>query len=361
MVNRNFIFTGLLLISAITATGQSVSEKRTFTRSMPASKGTKLEVRNKYGDVHVTSWNRDSVYIMAEVEAFAPSRSKLNKMFDGIRIDIEEAGPILTAETEFDQNIAMLLESFKDLTEKIIDYNSKVKISYFINAPVNIDIKIDNQFGDVLMENNTGEMSVKLSNGSFKANRLNSLQDLTMTFGKAEITAVSDAKMNVTFSEVIIDEVSNLTINSTSTKFNLKKAGRLNVESRRDKFFLGTVEELTGTSYFTDYKAEQLEKGADITVKYGSLDIFSVPARFEKIDIRSTFTDITIEFEPSASYAFEIRNTNSFVAIPERNSRSGKEEINGDRKEYLLTGTVGNNQGTRMVRIEATRGNIYLK
>ena len=361
MINRNFILTGLLLISSIAAGGQSVSEKRTFTKSMPASKGTRLEVRNKYGDVQVTSWNRDSVYIMAEVEAFAPNRSRLYKMFDGIRIDMEEAGPVLTAETRFDQSIAMLLESFKDLTKNIIDYNSKVKINYFINAPVFIDIKVDNQFGDVLMENNTGEVSVNLSNGSFKANRLNTLRDLTMTFGKAEITAASEAKMNVTFSEVIIDDVSGLDINSTSTKFNIKKAGKINVESRRDKFFLGNAEELTGTSYFTDYKAEQLEKGADITVKYGSLDIFSVPARFEKIDIRSTYTDITIEFEPSASYAFEIRHTNAFVAIPDRNSRSKKEEINSDRKEYLLTGTVGNNPGSRMVRIEATRGNIYLK
>ncbi len=361
MINRICILTGLLLIAGITAEAQSVSEKRTFSRSMPASRGTRMEVRNKYGDVHVTNWNRDSVYVMAEVEAFAPNRSKLYKMFDGIKIEIRDAGPVLAAETEFDQSITMLLESFKGLTEKIIDYNSKVKINYFISAPAYADIKIDNQFGDIQMENNTGKVSVNLSNGNFKANRLNNLPDFTMTFGKAEIAAVSDAKVNMTFSEAVIDAVNNLNVNSTSTKFNIKKAGRINVESRRDKFFLGTVDELAGTSYFTDYRTEQLEKGTDLTLKYGSFDVFHVPAGFDKIGIRSTYTDITIEFEPSASYSFEIRHTNAFVVIPERNSKSRKEDVNTDRKEYLVTGNVGNNTRSGMVTIEATRGDIYLK
>jgi hypothetical protein len=328
---------------------------------MPASRGSRLEVRNKYGDVHITTWNRDSVYVMAEVEAFAPNRSRLYKMFDGIKIDIRDSGPVLTAETEFDQSITMLLESFKGLTGKIIDYNSKVKINYFINAPAYTDIKIDNQFGDIFMENNSGNVSVNVSNGNFKANRLNNLPDFTMTFGKAEIAALSDAKMNLTFSEAVIDEVNSLNINSTSTKYNIKKAGRINVESRRDKFFLGTVSELSGTSYFTDFRTEQLDEGTDLTLKYGSFDIFHVLAGFGKISIKSTYTNITVEFEPSASYAFEIRHTNAFVVIPERNSKSNKEEIDGDRKEYLITGTVGNNPGSRRVIVEATRGDIYLK
>jgi hypothetical protein len=49
------------------------------------------------------------------------------------------------------------------------------------------------------------------------------------------------------------------------------------------------------------------------------------------------------------------------VVIPDNNIKSEKEVINKDKKEYLITGTYGNNPGSRQVEIDATRGNIYLK
>jgi hypothetical protein len=188
-----------LLFSGLSA--QSVSEKRSYMKTLPISKGTKLEVINKYGDVKITSWNKDSVFIMSEIEAFAPSESKLTKMFEGITTDVTQAGSIVRAKSEFDQNILVLLESFKELTEKIIDYGSRVRISYFINIPDYADIHIENQFGDILMEDNKGVISVSLSNGDFKANSLNKLSEFTLNFGEAEIGFVAFGKINSTFSE----------------------------------------------------------------------------------------------------------------------------------------------------------------
>jgi len=143
-----------LLFSGLSA--QSVSEKRSYRKTLPINKGAKLEVINKYGDVKVTTWNKDSVFIMSEIEAFAPNESRLTKMFGGITTDITQAGSIVRAKSEFDQNLLVLLESFKGLTEKIIDYDSRVKISYIINIPEYADIHIENQFGDISMDNNKG-------------------------------------------------------------------------------------------------------------------------------------------------------------------------------------------------------------
>ncbi len=40
---------------------------------------------------------------MAEIEAFAPNHSKLQKMLDGIEINIAGTGSLIRAETEFGQ------------------------------------------------------------------------------------------------------------------------------------------------------------------------------------------------------------------------------------------------------------------
>ncbi len=348
-----------LLFSGLSA--QSVSEKRSYMKTLPISRGTKLEVINKYGDIKITTWNKDSVFIMSEIEAFAQNESKLTKMFEGINTNVTAAGQIVRAKSEFDQNILVLLESFKGLTEKIIDYDSRVKISYFINIPDYADIHIENQFGDVSMENNKGVVSVSLSNGDFNANSLNKLSEFTLNFGEAEIGYVASGKINSTFSEFVISEAGDLTVNSTSSRYDFKKAGRITVESRRDKIFAGDISELAGVSYFTDFKIETLLKETDLTIKYGGLDIETTDSRFEKINLISAFSDITLGFDPSTSYNFEIKHTNAFVVTPGKNTKSEKEALNDDKKEYLTTGTYGSNPGSRKVEIEATRGNIHLK
>jgi hypothetical protein len=355
------IAASLALVLTCSLAGQSVSEKRSFIKSSPAAKGTRLEINNKYGDIHITTWNKDSVYMMAEIEAFAPSRSKLDKMFDGISIDMTSTSSLIIARTRFDGSLTEILESFKGLTDRVIEYNSRVKINYFINAPDFIDINIDNQLGDITMESNKGTVTVALSNGSFKANSLDNVSDMRFSFVNADIGYVRSARLQPNFSELVIGESSDLSINSTSSRFNLGKAGMVETDSRRDKFFIDRISSLDGTSYFTDFKIQDLDKESRLTLKYGSLDVRKIDSRFENIDIKSVNSDITLSSEPSASYHFEIRHTNSFVVVPEKKSEYETETVNDERKEYIITGSVGDNRGSRKVTIEATRGNIYLR
>jgi hypothetical protein len=351
----------LISLLVTTLSAQSVSEKRSFIKTLPLTKDARLEIKNRYGDIHISSWEKDSVNIMAEIEAFAPNHEKLAKLLEGVEININESGPVVRAETEFGREITDFLESIKGLTEKIIEYDSRVQINYYINIPDYVNINVENQFGDISMENNTGVISVDLSNGDFKANSLNRLSDLSLDFGDAEIGSVRSGKIKTSFSRFVIRESGELSINSTSGRFELDKAEEIDIESRRDKFFIENTAGMTGISYFTDYSIENLSGNTDLTLKYGNFNAENIDPRFEKIDLLSSYCDISMHFDPAASCGFEIRHTNAFVVIPEKNTRSEKETLNKDKKEYLITGTFGSNPGARKVVIDATRGNIYFK
>jgi hypothetical protein len=361
MRSKNILITGFLLLLAYTLSAQTVSEKRSFTKSISLVKDARIEINNKYGDIHFSSWRKDTVKIMAEIEAFAPNSSRLQKMLDGIEINISGTGSLIRAETEFGKEITVLLESFKGITSKIIDYDSRVQINYYIIIPDDVDISIENQFGDIFMENNTATISVSLSKGNFEANSLNRLSDLSLDFGDAEIGSVKSGRISSTFSKIKISQSEDISINSTSTRFDLGKAGKVNVESRRDKFYIGNIFGITGISYFTDYKIETLTGTTDLDLKYGSFDVERVDNAFEKITLDSDYSDITAAFDPSASFEFDIRHTNAFVVLPDKNIKSEKEALNEDKKEYLITGKIGNNPGSRRVKIDAKRGNIYIK
>lgn len=344
-----------------TVAGQSFTEKRIFRKTFGVNRDMTFELNNKYGTIHITSWNYDSVAVRAEVEASSSDVERLRKMFQGIEVNISSTSFLVRAETEFTQNISMLFESFKGLTNKLIPYESKIQINYFINAPEYLDMRITNKYGDVYLENNTGKFSLNLSNGSFEANSLENASGLTLTFCDATVKNISNGDLKASFSEVVIDESQDLSVTGISSRFDLGKTGRLNVESRRDKFFIGNVSSISGDSYFSTFRIEVVEKEINLETNYGSINADQIGKNIELITINSSYTDIELNFDPAASYDVDIRHLHTFLILPDENARLEKRTLNEDKSEYVTTGTVGRNPGKTKVIINATRGNIYLK
>jgi hypothetical protein len=349
----------LLFIRPLMA--QNETETRNFIKSYPVVKETTLEVINKYGTIEITPWKKDSVYIRAEVKAFAKDESKLRKMFDGVTVNITDFKYDVRAETEFTSNINMLFESFKGMTSKIISYDSRVEINYFISVPDYINLKIENKYGDVYMEDNTGEFRMTLSNGSFKANSLGKNVSITMLFCDARINSIISGDLDASFSEVTIGSTDDLKLSSISSKYNIKKAGSLRGESKRDKFFIGEIYNLQGNSYFSDYKLDNVTSKMDLTTRYGSLNADMIDKGFESVTINSSFSDISLNFDPASSYNLDIKHSNAFLVLPDKNITTEEKSMNDDKKEFVTTGTFGKNPGKARVRIDASRGNIYLK
>lgn len=310
---KTIIATKLILLIFSSLSAQSNSETRNFIKTVPVGKETSLEVFNKYGTIQITPWNKDSALIRAEIKAFSPDQAKIAKMFDGIKINITDTKYLVRAETNFTQNINMLFESFKGMTNKLISYDSHVEINYYIKIPDYLNLKIENKYGDVYMEDNKGNFSISLSNGSFKANSIGKGSFVKMVFCDATINSMVSGNIDASFSEISIGETEDLSINSISTKYDIKKAGMIRGESKRDKFFIENIESLQGTAYFTDYRLNIITKELNLSTRYGSVNADLVDKGFEAININSGYSDISLRFDPGSSYNLEIRSTNAFL------------------------------------------------
>jgi hypothetical protein len=361
-MNYKILITASLIILSINSiSAQNESETRNFIKTLQVSQETTLEVVNKYGTIQITPWSKDSVYIRAEVKAYAKDHARLHKMFDGITVNITDSRYLVRAQTEFTSNINTILESFKGMTSKIISYDSRIEINYFISIPEYLNLKIENKYGDVYMENCMGEFRINISNGSFKANSLGKNSSINMVFCDAKINSIVSGNIDASFSEISIGETEDLSINSISSKYDFKNAGSLRGESKRDKFFIENIESLQCNTYFTDFKITSLKKEINLTTRYGSLNADMIDKGFESIHIISNFSDLSLRFEPGSSYNLEVKHINTFLVLPEKNMKTEEKAINEDKKEYLTTGNTGHSPERAKVRIDATRGNIYLK
>jgi len=363
-MTMNYKFIILLILFQLVhkpSSSQGTSETRNFIKTLPVGKESTLEVYNKYGTIQITQWKKDSAMIRSEIKAVASNREKLDKMFNGISISMTESASQIKAETKFTQNIGMLFENFKGMTSKLISYDSRVEINYFITIPDYINLKIENKYGDVYLEDITDDFSISVSNGSFKANSIGKNSTLNLTFCDATINSIASGKIDASFSEISSKEVGNITINSISSKYEIKKAGTVTIESRRDKFSIDNIKILKGTSYFTDFSIKNLSHEASLSTRYGKLEIDPIEKGFESVNLNTGYTDVSLGFEPASSYNFDIRHLNSFLVISDKNAKTEKKVLNEDKKEYITSGTTGTSPGSSKLSIDATHGDIYIK
>jgi hypothetical protein len=349
------------ILISLAASSQSGSETRNYIKSFRAGKETTLEVYNKYGTVQVTQWKKDSVLVRGEIKAFASDREKLENMFDDVNINIEESKYTIRAETGFTKNISRIFENFKGMTSKFISYDTRVEINYYITVPEYINMSIENKYGDVYLENNTGDLSITLSNGSFKANSLGKNASLNLSFCDATVHSMASGNIDASFSELSFDDIGDMKISSISSKYNIRKAGMIDAESKRDKFYIDDISVMKGDAYFTDFNLKYLKKEVSLSTRYGNISIDMVSSRFESINLKTGYTDVTLDFEPGSSYNVDIRHLNAFVVISDKNARTDKKVLNEDKKEYITSGSVGREPSTSKVTIDATHGDIYLK
>ena len=114
-------------------------------------------------------------------------------------------------------------------------------------------------------------------------------------------------------------------------------------------------------SYFSDFNLKELRTEASLSTRYGNVTVDLIDNGFESINLNTGYTDVSLGFDPAASYNLDIRHLNSFLVISDKSAHTEKKVLNEDKKEYITSGTVGKNPGNSKVSIDATHGDIYLK
>jgi hypothetical protein len=360
MKYKSFFLLVVLLSGSLLVSGQQMSDSKIFKKSFRVGNDAVLEVTNKYGNIQISQSHGDSISIRVEVTASSNSNAKLDAMMSDVNVRISMTNETVRAETSFTKGITQLFESLKGLTRNLINFDSRLKIDYFIECPARTVLRVTNSYGDVYIGDETPELTLKLSNGALDAAAVKKAQLMELTFCKANVRSIDEGKLTLSFSELRSKETGKIKLASVSSKVWIDRCGHLDLDSKRDDINIGSVEVVTGTSYFSDIIAEEVSGEINMSVKYGNLSFENVSPGFSAIDLRSSYADIDIALGERASYNLEIRHTNAFVSLPGFKPEPERTEISAENKIYVTTATVGSAAGRAEIRIDATKGEVRL-
>jgi hypothetical protein len=332
---------------------------KVIERGFEVKSNVTIDLSNKYGQVILNSWDRDSVVLKIQITAYGKNDDAVEKMMDRVDFDFNNTANFLTIETVFDRNSGV----FKDLWNSVSDASktliskSRITVDYEIYVPTKSTVEVVNRFGNIYVNQHGGKLIIDLSHGDFRASNLEAPLDLTLGYGRANIRTIREARINL---KGDINRAAQLDLESTSSEVYIQDVSSLRLDSRNDQMRLDEVGYIAGKANFSDIQIDRLFESTDIDLLYGELDINTVMASFSRIRINGRTADVQLNFDPSSNFTVDLYGRQERIILPTAMAGFQSLEDEDDNKNVRISGVYGQGNGSKTVDVEIDNGDLII-
>lgn len=338
----------VFLISSATA-GQGYEKEKTIKKEFSVNSDAELNVENKYGGIHCNIWDKNIVSIEVYIKVEASSEKKAQRVFEQIDIEINGSSSEVRAETNFS-------DGWSNESGEL-----DISINYKIFMPKTLKVTLDNNFGDVFIEETSGNTEISVGYGSFIAKKLLGDENiLDISFSSAVIDLMKNTDIEIKHSSLNLTEVSELSLESKHSGLVIDKADYAEIESQYDDITIGEISSLDIECKFSELKISKLTKSLILDNEYGGAKIKYIKPGFEEVIINSSFGGVVMGIDEDASYSIEAVMEFGDLSYPDNNASIIKEVEGYTTNKYK--GTIGENKNSSSkIVIETTNAGVSIK
>ena len=348
----------ILLLVLPNLVSAQFSESRQINKRFKVTPETRIELTNKYGKVELNTWEKDSVVITIDIRVEDKKLSKLKKSLDNIDFETTSNSNFLIVRTIVGDNMGNIEKEFQKLMETVFQASGNAEINYTVWLPKTNELKVENKFGDVYIEDYAGDIEIDLSNGNLKSHDFDGKTSISLSFGDATINNIKNGTIDCNYGEVYLKEAGKLRISSKSSDFEINEINDLTTDSRHDKFRIKKADLVDAKGSFSNFRLSELTDRAILRIEYGDIEIEKIAPDFTSVYIESSSTDIDLYFNKSSSFQFEITNTKSETRFGQNINIDNEDILDEKEKKVKLTGSFGEKSENTKLHINSVGGEI---
>lgn len=336
---------------------------KTIARDYEVNPKAKIEIINKYGQIVVEPWDKDSVSINIKITTFGKNESVVEKLMDRIDFDFRSSDDFIKVETVLDRRSGPISEFFKTVTDqsKALFSKSHIEVNYEVRIPERASLDLSNRFGDVVLGKISGLADLKIAHGDLKVDAFRNDVSMDLNFCNADVQYIQDAEITMKGSSLNIIEIETLRLNSFSSEIDVESSMKMVLNSKNDRFDLGEVTQIEGEGHFSKFNIMDLSKSIELELDYGSLKIHRIMNTFSSVNLNSNSTDIKLDFQQPTYFEADFDTKADKLNLPEKLTELRQDFY--DRDRFVETfGFIGRKSPkVGKVKIKATSGDVRIR
>jgi len=329
-------------------------KSKTIKKEYSVDRNATVDIDNKYGNINITTWNQNSVEITVVITVKGDDLSTVEKKLRGIDVDFNATSDLVSAKTKFNNSSSSW--SFWGNSK-----NTNYTINYTIKMPASNNVKLNNDYGNILISEINGTADVNCDYGKLTLGDLNnSNNNINIDYSNGStINFMKSGSINADYSKLTIDKTDEVKINSDYSNINIGTANTVTYNADYGSLSVDDANNITGNSNYVSIHLGIISKNLNINADYGSIKIIELARGFNKAEITSEYTGITIGTRPSNNFNFIINLQYSGFRYNDDNLVLFK-SIEKESKKYY-EGTYGKGKSNATLIIKSQYGGVNLK
>ncbi|QYJ67609.1 DUF4097 family beta strand repeat-containing protein [Flavobacterium litorale] len=270
--------------------GKYKKEKK-INKSFNVASDAALNVQNKYGNIYVTTWDKNQTTIDVTIKVSGNNEKKVEKTINGIDVDFYNSPESVTARTKID---------------KLMNGTISIDINYTIKIPKNGSIDLDNMYGGIQLSKINGKSRIRCKYGDLDIEELrHTTNNIDIQYcDNSTIGFIKSGTVNVQYSELKIGKMENAEVNSQYTDVSIGMAEDLRYRSDYGDVKIGSTSSINGTSTYSSLKVERVKKAFDVEVQYGDIKA-GLEKTIKSVAVNSMYSDVVLNHARGTNFDFE--------------------------------------------------------
>lgn len=329
-------------------------KSKTIKKEYSVSSDATVDINNKYGNVNIITWDKNSVEITIEITVKGNDLSTVEKKLRAIDVAFNANSNMVSAKTMFEKSSRSW--SFWGKSN-----NASYKVNYTVKMPKSNNVKVNNDYGNILLNEIDGTANINCDYGKIILGDLNnSNNNINIDYcNGSSINFMKAGYINADYSKLSLDKTDQLKINSDYSNLVVGVANSVNFNSDYGSIKVDDVENITGNTDYVSVRLGTVRKNLKLEADYGSIKISDLAKGFQKAEINSEYAGITIGTETNNSFDFRMDLQYARLRYNESNVDMRKSIEKSSKKYY--EGTYGKGNSNSVLTIKSQYGSVTLK
>ncbi|CAH1002487.1 hypothetical protein LEM8419_03366 [Neolewinella maritima] len=344
-------------------------EKR-LSETFDISSDGRVSLDNRYGEIKVVTWSQPRVKIDVLIKVQASDKDEFEKVLERIDVSLRGGGNSVSATTTIGSGNNNSWWSF--ITGG--NSNDDFKIYYTVTMPATVRLDVEAKYCDVELPSLSGATVLNVGYGDLVAGKLTAATEMSISYGSARVEQVGTnslvklrysegsfrnagelrydgrysevrfgtvrgvLRLDVGYEEIDVQSATEIRLNGNYNELSVERVDRVYLDGNYTEFELGTVTQVL-----------------EVDASYGDVEVGSLLAGFDHVDIRASYTDVQIDVANEAGYTLDLSARYGDIDAPtgELSPRNVANESNTESVKGTKKGS-----GSGLIKVTTNYGDI---
>ncbi|MBL4905386.1 MAG: hypothetical protein JKZ00_05130 [Flavobacteriaceae bacterium] len=329
------------------------SKTKTIKKEYSVNSDATVKIKNKYGAIKITTWNKNRVEITVEITVKGNNQDAIEKRLRRIDVEFNATSDMVSART-------IIEKSNRSWSFWGRNKNSSFQINYFIKMPVTNNADLDNDYGSIELSELDGSADINCDYGKITIGKLNNSNNtINLDYcSRSTVNYMKSGTIDVDYSKLTVDKTTTVKVNSDYSTLNFGTLTDLTFNSDYGSITVNNADNITGNTDYVTVRLGRVTKNVNLKADYGSIRINEIAKGFESVDIRGKYASIKIGTSTNNTFDFILDLSYAGFRYNKSNVDLRKSIERSSKKHY--EGTYGKGNSSSKITIKSSYGSVSL-